>query len=408
MSIILILIGLILIFELIRDSARDGDFMGYVNAGNAVLNGSPIYADYLNTWPPFFSIFGVVLALGDSIHPYFIRFIWNLGSIISMFIIIKLGTRMLLNKNIGSGSKDIKIQDPIVVIPLLIIMRFFMDNLSNVQINIYMLLCATLAILFLQRKQYIWLGLVLGLSISLKIYTIFFLLYFAFKREYRAVVWTVVFIAIFNSLSFIVFGFDNALSYYQQWMNEIAPHSYIAHHKNQSLFGALLRLFTTENIGTDLSINILSMDSSIVKKFSYLLVILASVVPAYLFRKKIQNPTSIKSMLEFSLIFTLVPLLSPLAWKYYFIFLWLPYLMVYALVFISNMVFNKKIDFIIKVLFTLSIALNVLTSDLFLGVNLSDITEAYSFITIGTLILLCLQFYLRLKMDQSEPEIELK
>ena len=41
-TIVLILIGIILMFELVRDSMRNGDFIGYLNAGNAVLDGKNI------------------------------------------------------------------------------------------------------------------------------------------------------------------------------------------------------------------------------------------------------------------------------------------------------------------------------------------------------------------------------
>jgi hypothetical protein len=249
---------------------------------------------------------------------------------------------------------------------------------------------------------------VLGLSISLKVYTIFFLFYFAFKREYKAVIWTVIFITVLNALSFMIFGIEEAIANYHQWIVEIAPRSYIAHHKNQSLFGAFLRLFTGEYPGIDLYTNVLSIESSTVKKLIYLFVALAAVIPAYLFRKKLSNATSTISLLEFSLIFTLVPLLSPLAWKYYFIFLWFPYLLAYALLFRSNISLSGGVNRVLKSLFFLSIFLNVLTSDLFLGVWLSDVTECFSFITFGTIILLVIQFYLTIKARNSGFKFELK
>ena len=75
-TIVLILIGIILMFELVRDSMRNGDFIGYLNAGNAVLDGKNIYLDQYNTWPPFFSIFSVILAFFDNLSCVFIKFIW--------------------------------------------------------------------------------------------------------------------------------------------------------------------------------------------------------------------------------------------------------------------------------------------------------------------------------------------
>ena len=140
-TIVLILIGIILMFELVRDSMRNGDFIGYLNAGNAVLDGKNIYLDQYNTWPPFFSIFSVILAFFDNLSCVFIKFIWLLGSVLSMFFIINESIKLIFNKSISFKKNygTILIQNPIILIPLLIVLRFVIDNLANLQINIYML-----------------------------------------------------------------------------------------------------------------------------------------------------------------------------------------------------------------------------------------------------------------------------
>jgi hypothetical protein len=51
---LLILVGAIFLYELMRDSMRPGDFTGYVDAGKLVLSDQDIYSDIHNTWPPFF------------------------------------------------------------------------------------------------------------------------------------------------------------------------------------------------------------------------------------------------------------------------------------------------------------------------------------------------------------------
>ncbi len=52
-----VVVLLILIIEIAIDVQTDGDFQGYVNAGALVMASEDIYSDYLNTWPPLFSIF---------------------------------------------------------------------------------------------------------------------------------------------------------------------------------------------------------------------------------------------------------------------------------------------------------------------------------------------------------------
>src|SRR6476620_6538111 len=102
--IVFILLGLILLavlFELIRSSTKKGDFIGYVNAGNLVLHHQNIYSDYLNTWPPLFSVLSVLIALGDHISSFGVRFIWSCGSILALFYTLKLSVRLFLNKSLS-------------------------------------------------------------------------------------------------------------------------------------------------------------------------------------------------------------------------------------------------------------------------------------------------------------------
>ena len=401
---LLILIVAIMLIELIRDSMRAGDFIGYVNAGNAVLSHKNIYADYLNTWPPFFSLFSVLLAIGDNVSSFFIRFIWLLGSIISMYCIVSISVKMIFKKplNLKGKGNGIMIQEPIIVIPLIIMLRFIMDNLANVQINIYMLLCSLLCIVFFIKKKYVWVGLFLGLTISLKVYTLFFLFYFIYKREFKPVIWTVLFILLFNSICFLVFGFHQAIQYYQQWISNVMPHSYIANHKNQSVFGTFLRFFTSEDPGRTIHVNILYINPNTVKLITDGVIAIAAIIPAILFRKKLKDTSAISSILEYSLIFTLIPLLSPISWKAYFIFLWIPYFLLYTLLFRVNTQLKKTTLNLLKYLFWFSVVLTVCSTELIVGRDFSRLMEAYSAITIGTMLLLFMQVYVAVRISKFD------
>lgn len=403
-TIVLILIGIILSFELIRDSMRNGDFIGYLNAGNAVIDGENIYLDQYNTWPPFFSVFSVILAFFDNLSSVFIKFIWLLGSVLSMFFIINESTKLIFNKpiNFKKNYGTILIQNPIILIPLLIVLRFVIDNLANLQINIYMLLCSLLSIVFFIKKKYMWVGFLLGLTISLKVYTIFFLFYFLFKREFKPVLWTFVFLIGFNSISFMVFGYEQTIIYYQQWVTEIAPKSYIANHNNQSIFGSFLRFFTSENSNIDLQVNVLDLKPYAAKKLTYLNIILFAIFPAILLRKKIKDRSSFNSILEYSLLFIIIPLLSPIAWKAYFIFLWIPYFVLFISLFKAQNELRTLTTKVLKFLFYLSIVFTVFSTEAVIGHYYSDILEAYSVITIGTIILLFITLFLITKSDKLD------
>jgi hypothetical protein len=98
---LVILVFLVLFVELIRDVLiRDGDFIGYVLVGNLTLQGQNIYKDYLiNTWPPFFSIVSVPIAIIDNVSHYLSRFLWLSASLFAMFAVINYTTKMTMEKN---------------------------------------------------------------------------------------------------------------------------------------------------------------------------------------------------------------------------------------------------------------------------------------------------------------------
>ncbi len=403
-STLLIIIGIVFIFELIRDSSKTGDFIGYVKTGNLVLSGKNIYSEYLNTWPPFFSVFSVVLAIGDRWSSFLIRFLWNTGNIIAMYYIVFLAVKMVYNKplTLKGNRNGILIQEPIVMLPVLIILRFVMDNLANIQINIYLLLCTLLAIVFFTKKKYIWVGLLLGLTISLKVYTIFFLLYFLFKREFKPVVWTLLFIAVFNAIPLLVYGFDQGLAYYRHYVTTAPPLVYLADYKNQSIYSLFLRFFTSDDIGISMHVNLFDIKSQTVKLITFGAIALASVYPAYLFRKKLIDKKGIRSIFEYSFIFTMTPILSPVAWKAYFIFLWIPYFLLYSILFRATNQLRKKQLIQLKSLFWLSIVLNVFSTELIIGRYFSDMMEACACITLGTLILLAIQLFVVNNINQFD------
>ena len=394
---LLTILALILLFELIRNSGRDGDFAGYVNAGSLLLKGQNIYSDPYNTWPPFFSIFSVILTLGNKLSYFFIRFIWIFGSMVAMFIVIRLTYKMTFDKLPGlslfnaGNKKKITIMEPLVLVPLLFIFRFLLDNFDNVQINIYMLLLAFLSLYYFIRNKPVLAALILAFSISLKVYTIFLLFYFLFKREFKMVLWTTLFILLINSVSFLVFGFHKAIEYYSYWYTQIASPPPTIQHKNQSLFGMMLRFFTGANPGRDFYVNVLSLNAANVKKYTYMLILLVSVYPAFLLRKKLTSRSSIKALLEYSFILTAIPLITPLAWKPYFVFLWYAYVLLFAFLFKSENTLNKRLLSVLKFFYFFSVFLNVFSSEIFVGRYISDIMETYSCISFGALILVIIQ-----------------
>ncbi|MBK9256381.1 MAG: DUF2029 domain-containing protein [Saprospiraceae bacterium] len=401
---IISLLLLALVYELFRDTfTKAGDFIGYVMAGNLVLEGKDIYTNPLiNTWPPFFSIVSVPIALLDNFNKYFVRFLWLAGSLYAMFIIMKYTVKLVLKKDLklypfhveNNSFKNVtSITEWVILIPFLIIFRYVLDNLSNIQINIYMLFFAMSSIWLFVKNRHLPAALILAFSISIKVYTIFLLIYFIIKREYRIASYAILFCLIFALIPFLVFGYSQSIEYYTFWYhNAVAPFADVGH-KNQSFFSMMRSLLAHESPGLnqplnkELYINILDLPIQQVKLISYSIVFLAGLLVTYLFRNKLSDKSNLKAFLEYALILNVTPLLSPLAWKAYFIFLFPSYFMNYLLIYANPVTLGKKTALYVKLSYYISILLVVFSSELFLGGYLSDVFEAYSCITVGSILI---------------------
>jgi len=91
------------------------------------------------------------------------------------------------------------------------------------------------------------------------------------------------------------------------------------------------------------------------------------------------SDAEVKRLQGMVLFIALIPLLSPLAWKAYFIFL-LP-----ALIVLSSDLLKGKLNGWKKVLFWFSMILWIGSAELFIGRQLAEWAQVFSFITFGTI-----------------------
>jgi hypothetical protein len=379
-------------FELIRDCQRDGDFWGYVSAGRAVIYDIDIYTDYLNTWPPFFAVCSVILAAADMVSPILIRLIWLVGIVLTWYAIVAYCTSRVMGKRVSfkRHAKSLHPTDWEVLIPFLLVFRFVIDDLSNIQINTFLLASCLMVFHFFMEGKHGKSGLILGTIISLKVYPIFLLLFFVVKRQWKVVRYTLLAIVGAILITVFVFGPTQALSYHGDWIQNKAMGETIFTHKNQSLMPLLQALVTEQSRGLDIYYNIVDWSLSGAKKFSYFIIALFALIPAQLLLFDKRKKTPYVHFGEFAFVFAAIPILSPLAWKYYFVFLYPMYVFIWYSIFI-----RKEGNTTSRVLFYSSIALSILSTDGLLGVYLSDVLEVFGCITIATILLLATYIQVR-------------
>lgn len=400
--IILIIILLGLVFEIFKNSLKEGDFVGYAEVGNLVIKGEYLYKNpYINTWPPFFSIACVPIAVADNFNNYLIRFIWLVLTIVALFYSTRLILCMTIKKKLvfyplkipETDTKNISILNPVIFIPMLLSLRALLDNLGNIQINVFILWMVVLSLyLFSKDKQFLS-ALIMAFAISIKVYPIFIFLYFVVKREYKLIFYTMLFTALFSFIPVLVFGLEQTIEYYKFWyQHNVEPFASVGH-KNQSFFSMMRSLLTHDSPGLnsplnqEIYINFLNLSIEQVKIVSYAIIAIPGAFIVYLFRKKLTSIGNLQSFLEYAFVLTLIPILSPLSWKAYFIFLFPGFFINYLFIFRIRNKLNKAINKYLKTSFFISIILTIMSAELFVGRYFSDIMEVFSSITIGTILL---------------------
>ncbi len=383
----------VLVFELVRDTGRWGDFKGYVDTGGYVLEGGDVYRHpAVNTWPPFFSIVCVPLALAARVSEPLTRFVWLAGMLVALWATVRLIGRMLYRRDLPPWT-------PALLLPTLFIVRMFLETMALLQKNAYLLLLCVAAVWLWHQRREAWAGMCLALAISVKVYPVFILAFFVARLQWRVNAYTILFCVLFAVVPFAAFGVTEAAGYYEIWGHQafVRPIDFIF--RNQSLLATLTRLFSDTEVsrldhplGPDYFINVASLSRDAVKRFMYIVVALVAAGVLWLFRRPLRRPVTEGGLLEIGLAFGLCAVLSPLVWKAYGIF-WLPALMaIYPYLYRvpgteTPIVPDEAHRTSLRWAYFLGWGLMTFSSELFIGRHLSYVAQAYGAMPLGGIIL---------------------
>ncbi len=160
----------------------------------------------------------------------------------------------------------------------------------------------------------------------------------------------------------------------------------MALHKNQSLFALLRGLLHHESRGLYIYINLVDLSIETIRWISYALVAISGLSVAYLFKLKKTPEIS-----QFYFVLGATPILSPLAWKAYFIFVWPSlFLVTYHLWFANNR--QRPMNLLNRMLMLFFILTFIISTEGIIGEKWSDIAEIFGCITLGNLVLLVLHY----------------
>ena len=335
---------------------------------------------FRNTWPPFFSLFSIPLHLANELSFVGLRLVWLLGICVAYiqifaWVISLVGEKRLVFKLQSSSPNHVSLTHPLFLAPFLLTFRIFLEEVSNLQINVFILFISILVLKLILEKRYLLAGLFLAIIISIKVYPLLILGFLMFKKNWAVVGSTLIGLALCTLSVALYFGFNETYILYQNWINQQVVNGMHCTHLNQSIWGLTCGLFTDNHRFEGISFNLLNLSISQAKILTLTLLSALGTIIGFSFYKKRSRVKSLQ--IQYLIVLSLIPVLSPLAWKYYFVFI-AP---------ICIYLYHRMDMGIGKTTVILSLAIITFTSELFIGNRLSDITEAYGFITLCSLLI---------------------
>jgi glycosyl transferase family 87 len=219
-----------------RSAGGWNDYRGYIIAGDAIRQG--VYSDHVfNNWPPFFSVFAVVLAELARLPAPIARVTWatfNAG----MFA---LGWSRWLRAVHAE-------RDPVWLLPaaFFFVSPFLAGHLVYHQVNALIFAMAVEAFLCAGGRKDARAGIWIGLAASLKATPILLLPYFLVQRRWKLAASAVAVMAACAVAVVPMLGWRAALDAHGRWLERTAALRGIHGTRNQSIHALVERLATNE------------------------------------------------------------------------------------------------------------------------------------------------------------------
>jgi len=159
-------------------------------------------------------------------------------------------------------------------------------------------------------------GILLGLAVSLKIFMGIFLIFFAVRRRWRLLLWSLAAVMVCNLLGWLICGIDSYLDY----LKVLGGVTWHADSRNASFTGFFTRIFGGSNNMPLWALPQLSRALSVICSSLLMLGVIWLSWP-----RRRENPLA-RFDLGFSLSIVAMLLISPLGWMYYFPALAIPLL----------------------------------------------------------------------------------
>ncbi len=370
---------------------RPGDFSGYLAVGDLVLSGRHIYLDPaagMNTWPPFFSLLCVPLALLAAPTPYLARGCWLLLNFGCLLLVVRMIAKLVYRRDLSlrAESTGLSLAAPQLLVPLVLTDRYVSGNFDHLQINLVIFALALGGLYLHATGRDFAGGIVLGCGAAIKVMPVIFIPYLGYRRRWRAALYAALAWAVLTLSPVLVFGWSRFWDYAAAWRTSVAA-GWGVGKMNQSVFAMWDRFighgmlpFATPGI-TQLPE---SRDPRVIAAALVSLGIV-TILALWIFRGR-TAPDGWASLSEWSAVFIVSALFGPVCWKAYLAILLLPNTLLFAAW--RSSCLDAHARRVIGGVLLVSFILGGVLSPGYVGKTLAERSEMASLPTVATLVLL--------------------
>jgi alpha-1,2-mannosyltransferase len=320
---IVVLLGLAALFFGFARVAPE-DLKGYLAAGHAVLSRTDIYEGTpagVNTWPPFFSLLCVPLALLDRLSDPLLRYAWAGLNLAALLLALALVSRAVYGMGLARGAESPKSSWGFVrmFVPLLLTMPYIDSNVEHQQVSILIFVMVLAGLLLEENGNAAFGGIAVGAAIAMKIMPALFLLYWSYRSRWRAAIYGVLAAVGFSLSPILVFGPAQFRHDAVMWFS-IVRKGWGAGSMNLSLFAMLDRIFGHRFVPfLAPGIEHLDFSGNPIVRVAWIGSMAAiGIVCLFSFRGR-EEPGSWAIRAEWSVIFILSALAGPVMWRHYLV-----------------------------------------------------------------------------------------
>lgn len=238
-----LLVGFALVM-LIAEFHRIGDFNIFLLASKSMAEGHNMYVMYfVHGYKYFYSPLFAILIYPLTLIPLELAgFIWNLLSFVMLGRLFWVIQKLYFN--------HIKFpQNKIFILAFLALIYPLYLNFHQTQMSVFVLFSIFECLYRIQNKQFLLAAFWLAIAINIKIMPLVFIPYLIYRREYKVVLYVILFSVLFLVIPMLSVGYSNNIVLHREWfklLNPLKPKNVIDLHERQlhGLTSLIASLFT--------------------------------------------------------------------------------------------------------------------------------------------------------------------